>query len=317
MADSKITDLTANTAPVSTDLLLMVDDPAGSPLSQKLTFGTLNSYVNNNPSVGFTTTATAAGTTTLTSSSTYWQFFTGTTTQTVVLPNATTMSNGMAFYIDNNSTRELTVQMNGGSQLIIIPALSDCEIVLESNGTSAGSWDTNLMVRGGITPSEEWCKLTATYTLANQGTAQKLFNASTNGAITVTGSTHYFFECLYSISSMSGTSGNAAFSLAGTATLTNVHFCNIGIDATNQTTVAALNGAFASTAATAASSQTAGTGTAMWSLIKGEFTVNAGGTVIPSITLVTAVGTAVVAVGSYFRLTRMGASSQSYVGNWS
>jgi len=38
MADAKTTALTENTAPVSTDLAYMVDDPGGTPLSQKVTF---------------------------------------------------------------------------------------------------------------------------------------------------------------------------------------------------------------------------------------------------------------------------------------
>ena len=37
MADKKITQLTALTAPANTDLLLVVDDPAGSPISKKIT----------------------------------------------------------------------------------------------------------------------------------------------------------------------------------------------------------------------------------------------------------------------------------------
>jgi hypothetical protein len=41
MADLKITGLTANTAPVSTDLVPMVDDPGGSPLTQKITIANL------------------------------------------------------------------------------------------------------------------------------------------------------------------------------------------------------------------------------------------------------------------------------------
>ena len=37
MADAKITALTAETAPVATDLLVMVDDPAGTPVTEKVT----------------------------------------------------------------------------------------------------------------------------------------------------------------------------------------------------------------------------------------------------------------------------------------
>ena len=39
MADEKLTALTANLAPISTDILYIVDDPGGTPLSQKLDFG--------------------------------------------------------------------------------------------------------------------------------------------------------------------------------------------------------------------------------------------------------------------------------------
>jgi hypothetical protein len=38
MADTKATGLSENTAPVSTDLLYMVDDPGGTPASEKVTF---------------------------------------------------------------------------------------------------------------------------------------------------------------------------------------------------------------------------------------------------------------------------------------
>jgi hypothetical protein len=46
MADSKITDLTENSAPVSTDLLPMVDDPAGTAATQKITFANLDTYLS-------------------------------------------------------------------------------------------------------------------------------------------------------------------------------------------------------------------------------------------------------------------------------
>lgn len=39
MADKKITQLVALTAPAKEDLLLIVDDPAGSPISKKVTLG--------------------------------------------------------------------------------------------------------------------------------------------------------------------------------------------------------------------------------------------------------------------------------------
>lgn len=92
---------------------------------------------------GVTTTVTAAGTTILTSSSTSFQQFTGTSTQTVKLPDATTMANGMYFLISNRSTQILTVTLNDNSTLTTVAPTSQKMIRLISNATSNGTWDTN------------------------------------------------------------------------------------------------------------------------------------------------------------------------------
>lgn len=41
MANTALTDLTANTTPALTDILYLVDDPSGTPLSQKITLQTV------------------------------------------------------------------------------------------------------------------------------------------------------------------------------------------------------------------------------------------------------------------------------------
>lgn len=41
----KVTALTGNTSPLGTDLVLLVDDPAGTPLSQKMTLTVLRTYL--------------------------------------------------------------------------------------------------------------------------------------------------------------------------------------------------------------------------------------------------------------------------------
>jgi hypothetical protein len=70
--------------------------------------------------MGFTTTATAAGTTTLTNTSSYFQLFTGSTTQTIVLPVTSTLQTGWTFHICNNSTGTLTINSSGGSLVILL-----------------------------------------------------------------------------------------------------------------------------------------------------------------------------------------------------
>ena len=94
--------------------------------------------------LGYTTTATAAGTTTLTNTSTQNQFFTGSTTQTIVLPVASTMTVGDTYYIQNNSSGALTVNSSGGNLVATIPANVTASVYcITASGTSASSWDAD------------------------------------------------------------------------------------------------------------------------------------------------------------------------------
>jgi len=63
----------------------------------------------NNKIENVRSTATAGGTTTLTISDAANQQFTGSSTQTVVLPNATTLANGHSFYITNRAGRSPSI----------------------------------------------------------------------------------------------------------------------------------------------------------------------------------------------------------------
>jgi hypothetical protein len=91
---------------------------------------------------GYTTTVTAAGTTTLTAASTRLQYFTGTTTQTVVLPVTSTLVAGTdRFEMVNNSTGILTLQSSGLNTILAMAAntraVFDCIL---ASGTTAASW---------------------------------------------------------------------------------------------------------------------------------------------------------------------------------
>jgi hypothetical protein len=89
---------------------------------------------------GTTSTATAAGTTTLVNTSSQIQNFTGTAIQTIVLPNATTMSNGQSFEIYNSSTGALTVNKNGGSLISNVASNIALVVKLTDNSSAAGIW---------------------------------------------------------------------------------------------------------------------------------------------------------------------------------
>jgi hypothetical protein len=90
---------------------------------------------------GTASTVTAAGTTVLTVSSVPYQQFTGSTTQTVQLPNATTLHTGHYFEISNKSTDDITIVDNGLNVLTTLPTGSGAKLMLMNAGTSNGTWD--------------------------------------------------------------------------------------------------------------------------------------------------------------------------------
>jgi len=112
----------------------------------------LTNPVINNIKMGYTTTATAAGTTTLTVASNYRQFFTGSTTQTIVLPVTSTLVTGMAYEIENNSTGLLTVNSSGGNLVGTIPAgVCAHAVCIGTTLTTAADWDWDYISTSAIT----------------------------------------------------------------------------------------------------------------------------------------------------------------------
>lgn len=97
--------------------------------------------VSPNFASGYTTTATAAGTTTLTVASTAFQYFTGSTTQTVVLPVTSTLFTGLSYTVVNNATGVVTVQSSGANNVLVMGPQSTATFVcILTSGTSAASW---------------------------------------------------------------------------------------------------------------------------------------------------------------------------------
>jgi len=135
---------------------------------------------------GYTTTATAAGTTTLTSSSSYKQYFTGTTTQTVVMPDVTTLALGRSYEIINNSTGLITVNSSGGNAITTIPSgLSGVVTCIAITGTTAASWHYEYASFDTITGTGA-CVFSASPTLTGTLTAATI-NASADSSFTSTG----------------------------------------------------------------------------------------------------------------------------------
>ena len=106
----------------------------------------------DNIKMGYSTTATAAGTTTLTVASNYRQFFTGSTTQTVVLPVTSTLVTGIAYEIENNSTGTLTVNSSGGNLVGTIPSgVCAHAVCIGTTLTTAADWDWDYISNTSIT----------------------------------------------------------------------------------------------------------------------------------------------------------------------
>jgi hypothetical protein len=99
-------------------------------------------FTVNNIDFGFTSIATAAGTTTLTVASTNTIFFTGSTTQTVVMPVTSTLVLGSAYFIRNNSTGNITVNSSGGNLIgTILPGTTFHLTCIDTTVTTAAGWD--------------------------------------------------------------------------------------------------------------------------------------------------------------------------------
>lgn len=164
----------------------------------------------------------------------------------------------------------------------------------------------------GVIMAEQIILLQAAYTLTSQTAAQKLFNTPANGQVTLTAGT-YEFECAYSLTAMSATSGAFGFALGGTATFTQFYSTIAKKDSTLSSATTAQN-----TYNTAANANITGnnTSTAGIANISGIINVSASGTVIPQVSLSVAAA-AIVGIGSYFRIRPIGNTTVTSVGNWS
>lgn len=170
------------------------------------------------------------------------------------------------------------------------------------------------------------CALSANYTLGNVSTAQPVFNATTNGAITLPATSSYLLESEYLITNTGTTSHTWGVLYAGTATLTALDFVVRGRSGiTSQLTLAADSsasqsngsGSLPTTSLVATAASTSSTENVVLS-IRGVLRINAAGTFIPQIILSAATGVAATVLrGSYVKLTPLGTGSTATLGNWS
>ena len=182
----------------------------------------------------------------------------------------------------------------------------------EYDGTNG--YFTPVASQRGVIMAEQYTVLNAAYTLTSATAAQKLFNASTNGTLTLALGT-YEFECAFSLSAMSAVNSIFGFAFGGTAVLTQAWDSVASNGSTSLSTATTPYQTFNTTANVAL---TGGTPTSQvgYAKITGIIRVTTAGTIIPSVSLNTAAA-AVVAAGSYFKICQIGIQTATTVGNWS
>jgi len=105
----------------------------------------------NSITEGFTNVAAAGTTTTLTVASAPNYVVTGSGGQTYQLPDATTLANGTNYTFNNNqSSGTIVVKNNSGTTITTVQSGAFIEVILLSNSTAAGSWDTHTFAPSNV-----------------------------------------------------------------------------------------------------------------------------------------------------------------------
>lgn len=192
-------------------------------------------------------------------------------------------------------------------------------IIASSNAGAAVNFTTTVTI-ANVFPADvlnQRLILSSNYTLVSQTAAQKLFNSSTNGAITLPVGT-YRFRCFFAATALSASSGTFGFALGGTKTSTEAWIARsamlTGLTATGNL---AHSNSFNAAASAALTSATA-SAPAVTAEVNGVLRVTVAGTVIPQVSL-TVAAAGVVQAGSFFEIELISPSStETLIGpNWS
>lgn len=129
-----------------------------------------NAYANDF-TLQSTSTTTAGGTTTLNIASAAVQIFTGTLNQNLVFPDATILTVGKRFWVNNNSSGTITIKDNGSNTIYTAPAGGYVQANLLSNSSANGVWDFHPLAPTTVT----W----------GSGTTGLVFNSALNTTATI------------------------------------------------------------------------------------------------------------------------------------
>ena len=172
----------------------------------------------------------------------------------------------------------------------------------------------------GVLDTTHFMVLAVDYIGNDSSSAQKVFNLGTGsaGAITLPGSTAYFMEAVYYITRGVGSNSHTLSTLfALSSALTGITY-TADTTSTTGNTLGAVSRIYG-TAATAVVVTGASTSTTenITAVIRGIVRTNASTTFTPQVQYSSAPGGApTFLAGSYIRLTPIGSSAVTYVGNW-
>ncbi len=178
---------------------------------------------------------------------------------------------------------------------------------------------------GNVWPIAEifMMSLSSDYTLTDSSSAQKAFNSTTNGQITLPANSGYLLEAEYLINSASNSAAHTwAVLFAGTASITALDFMARGRSSATNVLTADSSISQANGAGSLPTTQLVVTGSLSSAdfvniSLRGTLRINAGGTFIPQIKLSAGL-TAVEKMqrGSYIRLTPIGSDTATSLGAW-
>lgn len=172
----------------------------------------------------------------------------------------------------------------------------------------------------GVVVSEQITVLNSAFTLSSQTAAQRLFNSSANGIVNLPIGT-YQFECFYSLSGMSSTSGSFGFALVNNSGTYSQQWMSVAQKGAAATTTATATQSVYTTSTAATSLTANSTNTVGYAFIKGTINVTATASIIPSVSFTTVAGavTPIVGTGSYFKISPvsgLNSTNSPAVGNW-
>ena len=160
-----------------------------------------------------TNTTAAGGVTALTTASSYIHTLSGTGNQTYTMPDATTLSTGVAFLFNNMATGTLTLQDYATGPIGTIPSGGAGAVFLTVNATVGGTWDLHAYLPEGVTFGTNAFNLGTSVITGGTWNGGTITSAYGGTGLTSFGSANY---ALYSTSSSALTAGTLPSAAGGT-----------------------------------------------------------------------------------------------------